>query len=434
MSGARFLLRQLNVLLVEDNPGDVDLVREAIEAESHRPIHLHACGILAEALHIVGSTQIDLVLLDFNLPDSSGEQTLVKFQAAAPDLPVVVLTGTDDPQLGHRCIEAGAMDYLVKGRVESFIAHAIYNATARAAAQKETKEACENLQNMLDDSRDAMLVLAADNTIRFANKAARTLFGGRVRLNENIGIFIADPGRAQELDIPRLDGTVAVVELSIGETRWYGEPARVVIFRDITERKKAEQALKASEEKYRLMVESSRDCIFACQNDRFLFVNHALANLLGYSREELLSKNHMDICTEEAVGVLQERARKRCNGETLPDRYELTYSKKDGTEVILDLNERIINYEGQETVFVVARDITRQKEILKMLEASTAQDKKLEGFIPICAFCYKIRDNEKKGHPWEPPADYLTKRFPELKFSHGICPDCMEELYPEDME
>jgi len=204
-----------------------------------------------------------------------------------------------------------------------------------------------------------------------------------------------------------------------------------VLNREIAERKKAEEALKASEEKYRLMVERSRDGIFVCQNDRFLFVNHAFADLLGYTRRELLSKNHKAICTEEAIGLLEERTRKRRNGETAAERYELLYRKRDGTAVVVEINERIIPYQGQETIFAVVRDITRQKEILKMLEASAAQDKGLEGFIPICAYCSKIQDDEKEGHPWVPPADYLTKRFQELKFSHGVCPDCMKKLYSE---
>ena len=126
---------------MEDNPGDAELIREgAREEEADRPIEFEVCESLAEALVALAARLPDLVLLDLGLPDSSGTETFERLQAAAPDTPTIVLTGMQDPRAGDRCIALGAHDHLVKGRVERFIAHAVYNAVGRFRAMKAVAE------------------------------------------------------------------------------------------------------------------------------------------------------------------------------------------------------------------------------------------------------------------------------------------------------
>ena len=79
----------------------------------------------------------------------------------------------------------------------------------------------------------------------------------------------------------------------------------------------------------------------------------------------------------------------------------------------------------------IIKDITKQKKILKTLEEAAKRSNNLEGYIPICASCNKIRDDEKEGHPWVNPSEYFTSRYPDLKFTHGMCPDCMQIWYPD---
>ena len=200
---------------------------------------------------------------------------------------------------------------------------------------------------------------------------------------------------------------------------------------DITDRKRVEEALQESEAKYRLMVESSRDAIVISQNDKYIFINDAFANILGYQKEELLMHNYKKVYTKKAVEMLKERGKQRYNGETVPDRYETVYKRKDGSEVNVEANVRIIDYNGQQATFAVIRDITKQKEIIAALQASAEQSKSIKNLIPICAGCNKIRDDEKAGKPWISPAEYLSDRLPDVHFTHGMCPDCMQKWYPD---
>ncbi|MEZ4219836.1 MAG: response regulator [Polyangiaceae bacterium] len=104
---------ELRVLLVEDNPGDAVLVREWLRrsGEPHRIWHLTR---VAEAVSMLGSTEVDVVLLDLKLPDARGPRAVEAIRKVAPDVSIVVLTGSTDAEMARDCIAAGAHDYLEK--------------------------------------------------------------------------------------------------------------------------------------------------------------------------------------------------------------------------------------------------------------------------------------------------------------------------------
>jgi len=178
-------------------------------------------------------------------------------------------------------------------------------------------------------------------------------------------------------------------------------------------------------------VESSNDAIVIRQENRFIFVNEGFVRMLGYTRDELLLMDYLAIFTPEAARNLLERQAQRELGEKVSDRYETQFLKKDGSEMPVEVNVDIIDYRGQKAAFAVIRDLTKQKEIMRELEKSARLTRNLEGFVPICAGCNKIRDDEVGGHPWVSPAEYAAKRLPKVQFSHGMCPDCMKKWYPD---
>lgn len=107
-----------NVLLIEDNPGDADLVRlRLIEGES--PVKVNCVGRLADGLACLSAETPSVVLLDLNLPDSRGAETFRKVLEHAPHVPVVVLSGQDDEALAMKAMHQGVQDYLVKGNISS---------------------------------------------------------------------------------------------------------------------------------------------------------------------------------------------------------------------------------------------------------------------------------------------------------------------------
>jgi signal transduction histidine kinase len=109
-----------NILLVEDNPRDVALLKHALRRSSEHPWQLAEAETLAAATALFQNADIspfDLILLDLGLPDSQGLNTLKQFCQATTDIPVVVLTGLDDQALALEAVSAGAQDYLVKDKL-----------------------------------------------------------------------------------------------------------------------------------------------------------------------------------------------------------------------------------------------------------------------------------------------------------------------------
>jgi len=107
----------LRLLLVEDNPGDARLIQEELkEVPSARFEVLHVPR-MAEAEALVREAPLDAVLLDLSLPDGHGLTNISRLLQAAPSVPLVVLTGTDDERLAVQAVHQGAQDYLVKGQV-----------------------------------------------------------------------------------------------------------------------------------------------------------------------------------------------------------------------------------------------------------------------------------------------------------------------------
>src|SRR6266446_9467241 len=109
---------ETHVLLIEDNPGDADLVRLRL-VESQPQVRVDCVPRLSDALESLGKETPSLVLLDLNLPDSRGAETFRKIMEKAPNVPVVILSGQDDEALAVKAVHLGVQDYLVKGDVSS---------------------------------------------------------------------------------------------------------------------------------------------------------------------------------------------------------------------------------------------------------------------------------------------------------------------------
>ncbi len=109
------------VLLIDDNEGDAGLVRFALRAESSAEHCFSAEHVfrLSDALKALSEQTFDLVLLDLSLPDVNGLETLARVRDAAPDLPIVIMTGLNDESIAVEALRLGAQDYLVKGQADN---------------------------------------------------------------------------------------------------------------------------------------------------------------------------------------------------------------------------------------------------------------------------------------------------------------------------
>lgn len=107
----------IRVLLIEDDEGDVLLIREHLSEENKVAFRLERVDSLRVAVELLGRIQFDIVLLDLGLPDSSGIETFDRFHEACQTTPIIILTGLDDEEFAVDRMKSGAQDYIVKGEI-----------------------------------------------------------------------------------------------------------------------------------------------------------------------------------------------------------------------------------------------------------------------------------------------------------------------------
>ncbi|MCX7597289.1 MAG: response regulator [Armatimonadetes bacterium] len=139
--------KSIQILLVEDNPGDARLIREILREAPGLRFDMAVVERLSQALQQLEEKLFDVVLLDLSLPDSQGLDTFDKVYARAPQVPVIVLTGLADETAAVRAVQSGAEDYLVKGRIDSeLLARSIRYAIARHEKLRDTLESAGTYQ------------------------------------------------------------------------------------------------------------------------------------------------------------------------------------------------------------------------------------------------------------------------------------------------
>ena len=128
------------VLLIEDNLGDIVSIRTMISELSDGLFELKFAESLGEALKILENENFDVVLMDLGLPDSQGFRTFTQVHNQMPELPIIIITGLEDEDLGVSAVKEGAQDYLVKGQVDKkLLARSLKFAIERKQTEEELK-------------------------------------------------------------------------------------------------------------------------------------------------------------------------------------------------------------------------------------------------------------------------------------------------------
>jgi len=235
----------------------------------------------------------------------------------------------------------------------------------------------------------------------------------------------------------RRDGSVADVNLTTTLLRDSdNEPKYFIsVIEDITERKRAEEILKESEEKFRNVAEQSPNMIFINKRGRVVFVNKKCEEIMGYTKDEFLSPefDFLSIIAPDYLQKIKTDFERHLKGEEVGS-YEYALITKNGRRINSIINTKLIKYGGESSILGIVTDITERKKaeelrenLISDLQKAANEIKTLSGLIPICAACKKIRDD--KGY-WEQIETYIMERS-DAEFSHGLCPECSKKLYPD---
>jgi signal transduction histidine kinase len=167
----------IRALLIEDNPGDARLIRELLResAAGRSLVHLECVDRLSAGLQRLAVGDLDLVLLDLTLPDSSGLATFEALHSATPSVPVVVISGLNDEGVAVRAVHEGAQDYLVKGQVDGAsilrsMRYAIERHRLELARADLERQRDEFFSHVSHDLRTPVAAIKAAITVVLANE------------------------------------------------------------------------------------------------------------------------------------------------------------------------------------------------------------------------------------------------------------------------
>ncbi|PTL35310.1 hypothetical protein CLG94_10410 [Candidatus Methylomirabilis limnetica] len=411
-------LPALRVLLIEDNPGDALLLRTALDEQAPGAFAITSVERLADALARIAAEPFDAVLCDLCLPDSDGLATAQAIMDRAPALPLVVMTGSHEPHAGSRAIKLGAQDYLVKGEsggalIERTLRYAIERKrleiqlrTANETLEHRVAERTAELETASRSLRESearyrsvfaescvvkLLIDPADGRIVKANSAACDYYGfDPARLQamniKDINVLSVDEvqaemERARTLRKTHFDfrhrlanGEVRDVEVYSSPIPAQGAGGRLLLHSiviDVTERKQAEEALRASAARHQAVLMTAMDGFWMVDTQgRLLEVNEAYIRMSGYSIEELLSLRISDLEAVETARDTAEHLQKIVGqGE---DRFETKHRRKDGS--VFDVEVSVQFRSGEDGMFVCFLcDITERKRGEAALRESEAR-------------------------------------------------------------
>lgn len=320
----------IRVLLVEDNPTDVLLLREALAEVRLADFELSYVSQLADARDYLNQTAVDVILLDLGLPDSQGLETLLKLRQQTARTPIVVLTGLADEELGLKALQAGAQDYLVKGQVDGWgLARAIRYAIERQRSDEALRESEAKLRILFNLLPVGVSVLDRERNIVEANPAQERILrlaGDGLNQKEYLQrrYLRADgtPMPPEEFPSARAlaeNRVIEDVEIGIvtaaGDSIWTNVSAApvglnnwqvVVTTSDLSWRKWVEESLKQSEAFNRAVLNSLTDHVAVLDREgNVTAVNRAWETFAQTNGEPTLARtgvglNYLQVCREAA--------------------------------------------------------------------------------------------------------------------------------------
>ncbi len=144
--------KSINVLLVEDEGSVADLIKEMLKKSNRADFNIERVSTLKEAVGKLEENEFDVVLLDLNLPDSKGLETLDKIHNILYNPAIVVLTGLDDADIALEAVKKGAQDYLIKSEVSSpLLVRSLQYAIERNRIEEALRESCETLEEKVKE-------------------------------------------------------------------------------------------------------------------------------------------------------------------------------------------------------------------------------------------------------------------------------------------
>jgi len=405
------------ILIVEDNGDLLSLMQRQLQREGYE-----TRGVVTgrEALSRLGEQSSDLLLLDYQLPDMNGKELVENLQQQGTAIPFVLVTGHGDERLAVDMMKRGARDYIMKeGEFLELLTSVVNQVIQQLEREKRLRIAEQALQEseaqyrgIFNAVRDAVFVVDFEGLIVDANPEANRMFGYRLEEFHRLPVrqlihsdhqhlydlFILDIQRqgkfqAEAVGVQK-DGTMIDIDMRGSVFIFKGRNHIVFNFRDISERKWAEEELKLTNQQLRSSEKALRErearlgAIFQGAAIGIALVdlgghalesNQALQNMLGYSRIELRRKTFGEITYMEdrqaGLQIFEDAANGKCDHYQV----EVRFVRKDSSLLWVRLTASLVRGEQGKPNYIIhmTEDITEWKHAEDSLHESESKYRRL---------------------------------------------------------
>ncbi len=293
----------------------------------------------------------------------------------------------------------------------------IEDITEKKLSEKYLKQSEESYRGLFNSVLEAIYIQDKRGRFLDVNEGAIEMYGykreeflgrtpeflsapGKNDLNKlSISIKNAFKGVNQEFEFwgKKKTGEIFPKNVRLFKGKYYGRDVIIALAKDITEQKRSEEALKASEESYKALIETSPDPIYVLKDNKLQLVNTAWLNLFGYKKEEVINNNFdvLQIVAPQSIPFIKSRYAMRVDNKAKSSRYEFQAITKNGKILDIEANVSRIVWKGELVFQGVYRDITDTKKAYVQLRS---KDQLLEGVAKLAVTLVTSIDLEKSIH------------------------------------
>ncbi len=422
----------LRILIVEDSEDDALLNLIQIKKGGY-DIYYERVETAETFIAAINLKNWDIILADYALPHFSGLKALMILKESGKDIPFIIISGIIGEDVAVEAMKSGAHDYVMKNNLHRLlpaVERELYESaerTEKRAIEKKQKQVEENLQaseerfrTLYENVKIGLYRAAPDGTFLMANRALLSMLGfssfdelTKMKF-ERKGFQLLSSRKAFYEAIEK-DGEVENFESTwIRQDRspvYVRESARAIrdtngktlfydgTVEDITERKRAREALLKSEERYRLLFETSADGIVIIDVEymTFKYVNPALCRMLGYTQKELLAMDISGIHPKQDLKwIIAEFEYQDREDKSIAS--DIPCLRKDGSIFYADINTAKTQFDGRECIISTFRDITGRKQVEDKLRNSEERLKILFDYAPDAYYLNDLKGNFIDGN------------------------------------
>ncbi len=399
------------IIVVEDDVSLNTLIQRSLHKSDYQTKGFYTG---TDAIEYFKENEFDaqLLLLDYQLYEMSGEEVIRSLRKQNIEIPFVIITGHGDEKTAVEMMKLGALDYMVKDSnfidllptiVKQVINHIDIEYKLRKS-QYALKKSEEKYRSIFENIQDVYFELSLEGDVLEISPSVENMLAYKKESILNQPLFTNKEDEKQFLRKMNEKGIVSDFEIYLrkenGQTiptsftckYLYDQdeqPKKIIgTIRNITERKQAEEVIRHSEERYRILAENSSDMISKHNWDRtYLYVSPACFKLLGYKTEELIGFSAYQFIHPDDVENIRKNHILLLENKTNSFIESYRIRKKDGTYLWFETNNQVIynqNTNLVQEIVCVSRDITERKdkeELLKAKEVAERANKTKSEFL-----------------------------------------------------